>query len=52
MYSKDGLEQVRAISAGTKAISLDAALGGNKDGKILPFHPGAVKFYKEMGMIK
>jgi len=52
MYSKDGLEQVRAISAGTKAISLDAALGGNKDGKILPFHPGAIKFYKEMGMIK
>lgn len=52
MYSKEGLAQVQGVSAGTRAVSLETALGGNKDGKILPFHPGAVKFYKEMGMIK
>ena len=52
MYSKEGLAQVQGVSAGTKAVSLETALGGNKDGKILPFHPGAIKFYKEKGMIK
>jgi hypothetical protein len=52
MYSPEGLAQVQGVSAGTKSVSLETALGGNKDGKILPFHPGAIKFYKEMGMIK
>ena len=52
MYSPEGLAQVQGVSAGTKAVSLETALGGNKDGKILPFHPGAIKFYKEKGMIK
>ncbi len=52
MYSADGVKQVQSVSAGTKTVSLETALGGNKDGKILPFHPGAIKFYKEMGMIK
>ena len=42
------LDQLVAAHAAAKAISLKHAL----DGMPLPLHPGAEKYYKEVGLIK
>lgn len=47
-----GMEEVQSVTAGTKDIKLENALGANKNQSVLPFHDGAIRFYKEKGMIK
>ena len=43
-----GLDQLVAAHSAAKAIDLKHAL----DGMPLPLHPGAEKYYKEVGLIK
>ena len=50
MYG-EGLDEVQNVASATKAITLENALGGNES-FALPLHAGAVKFYKEKGLIQ
>ncbi len=43
-----GLDQLVAAHSAAKAIELKHAL----DGMPVPLHPGAEKYYKEVGLIK
>ena len=42
------LEEIQAVHAGARSISLESAI----DGIDIPLHPGAVKYFKEVGLIK
>ncbi|MDX9799773.1 MAG: TAXI family TRAP transporter solute-binding subunit [Spirochaetia bacterium] len=48
VYGK-GLKDVQSVAAATKDITLENAPLGAGD---ITFHPGAIKFYKEKGVIK
>ena len=43
-----GLDQLVAAHSAAKAINLKAAL----EGMPVPLHPGAEKYYREVGLIK
>lgn len=43
----ENLEEIQAVHAGAKAIELDTAI----EGITVPIHPGAIKYYKEVGLI-
>jgi TRAP transporter TAXI family solute receptor len=49
MFGK-GLERLRSISSMTQMINIDSAFDGNEN-QDLPIHPGALKYYKEIGVI-
>ncbi len=52
IYSEKGLETIHASHSAAKTnISLKTALRGI-EGTAVPFHDGAVKYYKEKGMLK
>ncbi len=46
-----GLSEVQSVFPVAKEITLKTAILGNENGEI-PFHPGALKFYKEKGLLK
>lgn len=50
VYGK-GLKEVQDVAQATKEIKLENAIGGNESESI-PFHPGALKFYREKGILK
>lgn len=50
LYGK-GLERIRSISSMTATIGHETALDGNTS-QTIPIHPGALKYYKEKGLIK
>jgi hypothetical protein len=55
VYSKEGLEYMVSVHKSAKAMSVEGGLQGivRDDGKVInPLHPGAEKFWKEMGVLK
>ena len=48
MFSKEGLDYMVSVHKSAKGMSVE---GGIK-GIVTPLHPGAIKFWKEMGVIK
>ena len=49
VYSKEGLDYLVSIKKTAKQMSV---AGGTKGTSKITIHPGAAKFWKEMGVIK
>ena len=49
-----GLAEVRSVFPGAREFGFDMALKGNPYGNpvSIPYHPGAVKYFREVGLIK
>jgi TRAP transporter TAXI family solute receptor len=48
VYSEEGLAYMVSIHKSAKAMSIEGGLTGI----VTPLHPGAIKFWKEMGVLK
>jgi hypothetical protein len=48
IYTDEGLAHMKAQKKTFKNMSLETGT----DGVVTPFHPGAVKFWKEKGILK
>jgi len=48
IFSKEGLEYMVSVHKSAKAMSVENGLNGI----VTPLHPGAEKFWKEMGVLK
>jgi len=48
VFSKEGLDYMVEVHKSAKAMSIDRGINGI----VTPFHPGAIKFWKEMGLLK
>ena len=47
--AKKNLDEVKVIDAGFKQMTTQMALEGRAD---IPVHPGALRYFKEAGLIK
>ena len=48
LLSEEGIEAIHNSQGSAKGLTIEKAAGT----EVIPFHPGALKFYKEKGLIK
>ena len=50
LYQTQNVEQVRAVAAAVRQFGPD--LVDAPDKMMIPYHPGALRYFKEIGLIK